>query len=377
MTFDEYDTLFTTIVAACNQFDEHAWYIPSDEWREVMAKDQQLLIHVGNTIEQYGYSDAPVIHVLEEMCEDMYQQMNGPMELRIEMLKKLRLDLSKALHELRVFVPGHALSVVAIVKNEAKDMKEWIEFHRLVGVSHFYIYDNESEDDLKEVLRPYIESGIVTYIWWPGSEQQMLAYTDAVERFRNETRLMAVIDADEYLLPTEDRDLLDVIDEIYALDFRSGCVGVNWREYGCAGLETRTDALLTESHFYRAEDAFKKNAHVKAVCNPRKVERFLNPHFPIMKENALMITEAGTMFFLSYCYESNCEKLRINHYYIKSKEEFFEKAKRGWPDQANYEKKEADIEYNYRLYSSELNAVYDPIMERYLPKLRDRMQGER
>ena len=39
------------------------------------------------------------------------------------------------------------LSFVAIVKNEAPYIVEWIEFHRLVGVDKFYIYDNESSEN--------------------------------------------------------------------------------------------------------------------------------------------------------------------------------------------------------------------------------------
>ena len=35
----------------------------------------------------------------------------------------------------------HQLSICAIFKNEAKFLKEWIEYHRLVGVDHFYLYD--------------------------------------------------------------------------------------------------------------------------------------------------------------------------------------------------------------------------------------------
>ena len=35
------------------------------------------------------------------------------------------------------------LAVMLIVKNAAQYMDEWICYHKLVGVEHFYIYDNE------------------------------------------------------------------------------------------------------------------------------------------------------------------------------------------------------------------------------------------
>ena len=44
------------------------------------------------------------------------------------------------------------LAVVAIMKNEAPYVKEWLDYHLLAGVDHFFIYDNETPDNLKEVF---------------------------------------------------------------------------------------------------------------------------------------------------------------------------------------------------------------------------------
>ena len=43
------------------------------------------------------------------------------------------------------------ISVACIIKNEGPYLKEWIEYHKLIGVEHFYVYDNESSDDTKIV----------------------------------------------------------------------------------------------------------------------------------------------------------------------------------------------------------------------------------
>jgi len=39
------------------------------------------------------------------------------------------------------------VSICAIFKNEAPYLREWIEFHRIVGIDHFYMYNNRSDDD--------------------------------------------------------------------------------------------------------------------------------------------------------------------------------------------------------------------------------------
>ena len=58
----------------------------------------------------------------------------------------------------------YKVSIGAIFKNEALYLKEWIEFHRIVGVEHFYLYNNNSDDNYREVLEPYIKRNIVTLV---------------------------------------------------------------------------------------------------------------------------------------------------------------------------------------------------------------------
>ena len=95
----------------------------------------------------------------------------------------------------------HDLSVVAILKNEAPYLKEWIEYHLIAGVDHFYLYDNDSSDNQAEVTRPYVEAGIVDYFFSPGKVMQMFAYNDAVKKFKFFSRYMAFIDGDEFIFP--------------------------------------------------------------------------------------------------------------------------------------------------------------------------------
>lgn len=39
------------------------------------------------------------------------------------------------------------LSICAIMKDEGPYLVEWLEFHKLVGVEKFYLYDNSSNDN--------------------------------------------------------------------------------------------------------------------------------------------------------------------------------------------------------------------------------------
>ena len=72
------------------------------------------------------------------------------------------------------------LAFVAIAKGEAPYIREWIIFHRMVGVDKFYIYDNGSDDCLYEEIKDFIDEGLVEYTYYPGLCKQNKAYTDAL-----------------------------------------------------------------------------------------------------------------------------------------------------------------------------------------------------
>lgn len=83
----------------------------------------------------------------------------------------------------------YKVSIGAIFKNEALYLKEWIEFHRIVGVEHFYLYNNNSDDNYREVLEPYIKRNIVTLVDWPKNQAQIEAYKDCIHKYAKRNAL--------------------------------------------------------------------------------------------------------------------------------------------------------------------------------------------
>ena len=67
----------------------------------------------------------------------------------------------------------YKVAICAIFKNEALYLKEWIEYHKIVGVEHFYLYNNNSEDNYEAILAPYIQDGTVTLTQWTQNQAQM------------------------------------------------------------------------------------------------------------------------------------------------------------------------------------------------------------
>ena len=132
------------------------------------------------------------------------------------------------------------LAIAAIAKNEGAYIKEWIEFYVKQGVSHFLIYDNDSDDNMHEVLQPFITQGIVTYKKLPGKVRQMEAYNMAVNNYKNKFRYIAFLDLDEFCFCLEhDKNLYEFIDEFMKSHKHAGGIGANWLLFGSSGHETK------------------------------------------------------------------------------------------------------------------------------------------
>ncbi len=222
------------------------------------------------------------------------------------------------------------LAIVAIMKNEGSYVKEWLDYHLLAGADHFYIYDNESPDNQREVLQPYIDAGIVTYIFYPGKARQYEAYNDAFKNFKFQCRYIAFIDGDEFILPKSKSTIAEVVDEILSPNPNSAALGANWIFYGSNHQDTADYTRGVLDRFtVRGADVDKQ---IKSITNPRKIKFFLNPHYAIYFEGQYSVNELGNSFFGPFNDAKTADKICINHYHTKSREEWDKKVERGNPD---------------------------------------------
>lgn len=145
---------------------------------------------------------------------------------------------------------GSTLSVCAIFQDEAPFMKEWIEYHILLGVEHFYLYNDRSTDNFQEILKPYILEGIVDLndcSQMPGDTHfinQRRAYTRGLNAAIGRSQWVAFIDLDEYIVPKRCRDLRVMLENY---SDRLGVI-INWRKFGTSGYwEIPQGRLLIET----------------------------------------------------------------------------------------------------------------------------------
>jgi len=166
------------------------------------------------------------------------------------------------------------LSVATQFQQEGRFLKEWIEYHKLVGVDHFYLYNNNSTDDYLEVLAPYIESGLVDLIDWPSDPTRSWAgvqhtgVNHAIYHSQDETRWLAIMDVDEFLVPLQHYTLVEFLKE----HENYGQVVVMWRYFGTSGVEKiPEDRLMIETLTMREKFVPGNVNDVKSIVKPKAV----------------------------------------------------------------------------------------------------------
>lgn len=229
----------------------------------------------------------------------------------------------------------YELSVGMMFRDEAPYLKEWIEFHRLVGVEHFYLVNNKSVDNYISVLKPYIRSGIITLLHenedtaqgW--SHIQINAYNKIIRRAKGETKWLALLDADEFLTPTQDASLCTILKEYE--DF--GGVYVFWQNFGTSHVQKIPDnKLLIEVLTMQADIHNFWNHWGKSIVRPERVKacdlhfhRYVEPFYHVDTNKQPLPDFAsfeGKDLTVIPTFAIDISRMRINHYWTRHEEYF-------------------------------------------------------
>lgn len=261
-------------------------------------------------------------------------------------------------------------AIGAIFKNESLYLREWIEFHRLIGAEHFYLYDNGSTDNYLEVLGPYIKEGLVTLKVWPDTDEgvphdakwrwvhstQVPVYEDCIRHA--DTKWLALIDIDEFIVPKRDKTILPLLERYE--DFPA--IRLYWHTYGTSNLiDIPKDKLFIESFHLTCDDQdnFNTKFH-KIIMKPEQYEKFhWPPHIAMFKNE-------------EYDIVVNKFEAQINHYMNRTVR-FFHEVKWKWKEKAV---NEGPFEQSFIDYYANLgNQVEDTeqAIFRYVPELRKKL----
>lgn len=220
-------------------------------------------------------------------------------------------------------------------------LQEWIAFHLAVGVEHFIIADIGSSDGSYAYLRELKRLGLVTLVRPSGvgdTSSEPFAYQSLLAACPTTLDIVAFIDVDEFLLPLDEHGAQTMIankpnpkrltnwlgvifsdPEVSALALNSAC-------FGSSGERFRGDGLVIERFTQRSSRTFRYNRFYKSVVRPSRVLHFDNERHATLKTGhyvdgegkPLQVVDGRPGISRRVCWQG----ARINHYAVKSVEEF-------------------------------------------------------
>lgn len=219
------------------------------------------------------------------------------------------------------------LSLCLIVKDENSYLQEWLDYHILLGVEHFWVYDNESSIPVKETLKPYLDSGWVTVHTIEGKGRQLFAYDHCLRTHGSDSRWIGFIDTDEFIIPRQGISLAEFLKPFESF----GGLGISSLFFGSGGNKIRPDVGQIAGYQWRGPDTLSLNRLVKMIVQPEKVILPISPHSFLFKEGWWCVNESGLRVDAQR-FPCHVEKIQVNHYYTRSEEEWAKKLSRGRGD---------------------------------------------
>jgi hypothetical protein len=280
--------------------------------------------------------------------------------------------------------PEHYLTISTIIRNEGPYLSEWLEFHSLLGVTHFFIYDNGSTDNTLDVLEPYQQAGIVSVVNWanclsgwegvagPKGRMQKLSMLHSIANYGHKTHWMAFIDADEFLYPLGSNSLPELMEGYNDLESLS----VYWNMFGTSGHTWKPKGLVTENFTKRLKLPDGKHKHlsrVKSIVKPSAVLGVHNSHTFILKNGYPQSWNERHQPIGHFDHRLDTfsnDVVRINHYYSKSLSEY--RARQKVPTNGTRQ----DFRRNDRLLNLiEADPIEDLSIQRFIPELKRRISA--
>lgn len=250
--------------------------------------------------------------------------------MRIVLLALAALLTTTAAQEL----PSVALCVA--IKDQAVDVREWITYHRAIGVSKFYIWDTGSKPPLLEAIEDFVHEGLVHYQFddkvrpKAGTHgPQVALYDRCLKRWGKDHAFMGFIDTDEFLMIRDGTATLPDLLKDYT---GHGGLVVNWEVFGSGGLVLRPKGNSLMSYWRCSPPNHPENTHVKSIVRPAcALESATDPHHFYYRDNpeCMPVNTRHELVAGPKSPTPVLERLALYHYAVKSLDDFRQKMSRG------------------------------------------------
>ena len=208
------------------------------------------------------------------------------------------------------------IAVCAMVKDEP-DLIEWLQHHDRIGIDHFFIYDNGSREATMTVTPN------VTVETFCGKSVQLQAFNKCLREHGPHFDWIAFIDADEFIYPVHEPL------KIILHDYRDcGGLVMHWSLFGSNGHLKRQPSVI-DAYTQRVPFEDSTCRMVKSFVQPARVRRFESSHWCKYKHPYHAVNTDGKPVMAGKA-DPAMDRLRLNHYFLRSREDMEQKCVRGW-----------------------------------------------
>eukprot|EP00271_Cylindrocystis_brebissonii_P005003 TRINITY_DN16957_c0_g1_i1.p1 TRINITY_DN16957_c0_g1~~TRINITY_DN16957_c0_g1_i1.p1 ORF type:complete len:1051 (+),score=169.59 TRINITY_DN16957_c0_g1_i1:431-3154(+) len=88
--------------------------------------------------------------------------------------------------------------ICTVLWNAARFLEEWVMYHSHLGIGRFFIYDNESDDDIEQVMERLRPFNVSRHLW-PWDKTQEAGFSHCAVRASAECEWMLFTDVDEFV----------------------------------------------------------------------------------------------------------------------------------------------------------------------------------
>jgi hypothetical protein len=200
------------------------------------------------------------------------------------------------------------------------------------SVSKFYVYDDggDGHNPASRVLQDHIDSGLVKYTNASGSklkgmEQQLAQFAHCLDHYKRYHKWLAFIDPDEFIVVADQRATIPTILQQFDGPGIGGVV-LNWRVFGSSGWDRRPKGGV--SNYYTCLPASHSlTRFVKTIVNTAHVAGVgTTAHLFTYKAGYDDVTVKGEPAINDLQerppQHPTFDFMWLNHYVIKSKEDF-------------------------------------------------------
>ena len=233
-----------------------------------------------------------------------------------------------------------------IGKLENRYIREWVEYHRDLGLTNIVLYDNNDIDGehFEDVIGDYIDSGYVILKNWRGRKlAQIPAYNSCYNEYKNQYDWIGFWDIDEFLVLEKEK----TIDAFLSKDIfkNKQSIRICWKQYTDNGL-LKANGNYSVKKFTEVFDRnfciknsipianyYNANTQSKAILrtNIDKID-ITSPHVHSVTRTVVDATGKPCKDGIKLGNTPIWKGAWLNHYRFKTIEEFIEqKMVRLWP----------------------------------------------